>query len=308
MSEARLLGPSDPEIGAAQGRQALALARLLPAVCVSAREVASSVMHGVHGRRRAGSGENFWQFRPFSQGESTSRIDWRRSARDDRTYIREREWEAAQTLWLWMDRSPSMRFVSNLARQSKLERCLVVGLAMADLLVRGGERVGLVERTRPIASRAVVDRLAEALVDDPSEMAELPRPVPLPARARGLLVGDWLSDPAEIAKTLQALSGEGARGHLVAVADPIEESFPFAGHVEFADVDSTARLRLGKARALREAYLERLAAHREAIAATCRRLGWSFTLHRTDKPATEAVMRLSVLVADAGGASATRAH
>ena len=139
------------------------MARRLPEICVSAREVASSVMHGVHGRRRAGMGEAFWQFRPFTPGESAGRIDWRRSARDDRIYIREREWEAAQTIWLWIDRSPSMAYVSSLARHSKLDRALVLGLAAADLLVRGGERVGLLDLTRPIASRAVVDRLAQAL-------------------------------------------------------------------------------------------------------------------------------------------------
>ena len=112
------------------------------------------MLHGAHGRRRAGTGEAFWQFRPFGPGEAVSRIDWRRSARDDRTYVREREWEAAQTVWLWIDRSPSMAFVSDLAREPKLDRALVLGLAAADLLVRGGERVGLLGLTRAMATRA----------------------------------------------------------------------------------------------------------------------------------------------------------
>ena len=185
MSDARLLAPGERDVGLRHGRDAIELARRLPDICVSAREVAGSVMHGVHGRRRAGIGEAFWQFRPFAPGESASRIDWRRSARDDRTYIREREWEAAQTVWLWIDRSPSMAFVSRLAQQSKLDRALVLGLAAADLLVRGGERVGLLGLTRPIASRTVVDRLAEALVLASSHADdELPRPAPLPSRSR----------------------------------------------------------------------------------------------------------------------------
>ncbi len=262
--------------------------------------------HGIHGRRRAGAGEAFWQFRPFSSGESTSGIDWRRSARDDRVYVREREWEAAQTVWLWIDRSPSMAFASRLAPQSKLDRALVLGLAAADLLVRGGERVGLVGATRPVAARDIVERLARALGDAGYDAsAELPRAAPLPARSRALFIGDFLSPAADVASTLAGVSAEGARGHLLLVADPVEEAFPFEGHVELRDSDGPATLRLGDARALRATYLRKLAAHREAVAASCRKLGWSFAVHRTDRPASAALLRLAVLLDD--GPSAARA-
>ena len=117
MVDARLLDPSERAAEARHQRGALDLARRLPALLVAAKEVAATVMHGVHGRKRAGVGETFWQFRPFVWGESTTRIDWRRSARDDRVYVREREWEAAHTVWVWMDRSPSMAYVSTLAMQ-----------------------------------------------------------------------------------------------------------------------------------------------------------------------------------------------
>ena len=96
------------------------------------------------------------------------------------------------------------------------------------------------------------------------------------------------------------MGSDGARGHLIAVADPVEESFPFAGHIEFNDTDGPARLRLGEARALRDSYLARLAAHRDRIAAACRSLGWTFAVHRTDRPASEALLRLAVLIADGG--------
>ena len=303
MAQARLLAEDERAPGPHHARAALDIARRLPEIAVSAREAAASVMHGMHGRRRAGSGEAFWQFRPFSPGESASRIDWRRSARDDRTYIREREWEAAQTVWLWIDRSPSMAFASELARQSKLDRALVLGLATADLLVRGGERVALLGLTRPLASRSVVDRFAEALSGPDAARAagdELPAAEPLPARSRALLVGDFLSDAERIAERIAALSSAGARGHLIGVCDPVEESFPFVGHVEFADVDSPARLRLGQAASLRATYLAKLDAHRARIADACRRQGWTFAVHRTDRPATEALLRLATLLADGG--------
>lgn len=295
--QARTLEVSEREIGARHRHGALDLARRLPPLVVAAQQIAASVTHGVHGRRRAGVGESFWQFRPFVSGESATTVDWRRSARDDRTYVREREWEAAQTVWLWIDRSPSMAYISTLALQSKLDRALTLGLAAADLLVRGGERVGLHGLTRAFATRAVVDRLAEALVADEraaDSSEELPRATPLPARSRGVLFGDFLSDPAHIASVLSALATNGATGQIVLVVDPLEETFPFEGHVEFVDSDSDARLRLGEASGLRNTYLARLAAHREEVLATARLHGWTMTVHRTDRPVAPALLALSV--------------
>src|SRR5271166_49066 len=164
MPQIRLLDRNESRLNGRQQDEALALARRFPSLVVAAREVAASVLHGVHGRRRPGHGETFWQFRPFVEGESRSRIDWRRSARDDRLYVREREWEAAHTVMIWIDRSASMRFVSKLALQPKIDRALVLGLAAADLLIRGGERVGLMGLTRPLAARNIVERFADVLL------------------------------------------------------------------------------------------------------------------------------------------------
>ena len=253
-------------------------------------------MHGVHGRRRAGTGETFWQFRPFVTGESTSRIDWRRSARDERIYIREREWEAAHTVFIWMDRSASMGFASNLALQPKIDRALVLGLATADLLVQGGERVGLIGLTRPLAVRNIIERFAEAMLAqerlDTYEPEELPVAVPLARSTQAVLIGDFLSEPAFIAKTIEIMSAKGARGHLVMIADPVEETFPFTGHTEFIDVDSRVKLRVGQAQSFRDDYIARLHLHREAVAEAARARGWSLMLHRTDRQASEALLAL----------------
>src|ERR1700754_3162202 len=111
------------------GRQ---LSATMPRLILEARRVAATIIHGLHGRRRAGTGENFWQFRRFMSGEPAARVDWRRSARDDHLYVREREWEAAHTVWLWADRSPSMAFASPRIEHSKLDRALIVSFALAE--------------------------------------------------------------------------------------------------------------------------------------------------------------------------------
>ncbi|MGO9004424.1 MAG: DUF58 domain-containing protein [Beijerinckiaceae bacterium] len=296
MSDVRLLDRQETQTGLVHQEGALDLAGRLPSLVVAAKEVASSVMHGVHGRRRAGIGETFWQFRPFVIGESSAGIDWRRSARDERLYVREREWEAAHTVFVWMDRSASMGFVSKLALQSKLDRALVLGLAAADLLVRGGERVGILGLTRAIAARNIVEIFAEALLAEERAAgfvpAELPPGLSLDARTQAVLIGDFLSDAGEIARVVRTLTARGARGHIVMIADPVEETFPFTGHTEFIDVDSHATLRVGNAEAFRDDYVARLAAHRDAVLAAARQRGFTFLLHRTDRPASEALLAL----------------
>src|ERR1700692_2062006 len=124
------------------------LAASMPRLILEARRVAATVIHGLHGRRRAGPGENFWQYRRFISGEPASRVEWRRSARDDHLYVRELEWEAAHTVWIWPDRSPSMNFASPLVRDSKLFRALVIAMALAAVAVEGGEGGGIPGLTR----------------------------------------------------------------------------------------------------------------------------------------------------------------
>ena len=181
----------------------------------------------------------------------------------------------------------------------------MLGLAAADLLVRGGERVGLLGLTRAIAARGIIAKFAEAMIaEERSPGFRAGRTArersTLPPRTQAVLISDFLSDPAEIAEKIRILSARGARGHLVMIADPVEETFPFTGHTEFVDVDSNASLRVGQAESFRDDYISRLAAHRDAVMTAARRRGWSFLPHRTDRPASEALLALRMrLEADA---------
>ena len=278
--------------------EAATLSARLPSLVVAARKVAQTVRHGVHGRRRAGSGESFWQFRPFISGEPSSRVDWRRSARGEHAYVREREWEAAHTVWIWFERSASMRFGSSLATTTKVDRAAVIALAFADLCVSGGERAGLIGLTRPIASRGVIERFAEALSTDErlngASEALLPPPAPAPSRSLVVIIGDFLCEPAETERAMRAISSQGAVGELVLIVDPIEETYPFSGNIEFVHPGGGARLVSPRAQTLREAYLSRLRAHRDALRQTCAQTGWVMSLHRTDCSAAEMLLGLRV--------------
>src|ERR1041385_9221636 len=178
------------------------LAALVPRLILEARRVASTLIHGLHGRRRAGPGENFWQYRRFVNGEPSNSVDWRRSARDDNLYVREREWEASHTIWLWTDRSPSMDFVSKLSEWSKLDRALVVSFALAEVLVQGGERVGIPDVMRPSSNRNIIEKMAQTIVHDAAERPSLPpnfAPAPF---SEALLLSDLWSPVSDFRRTL----------------------------------------------------------------------------------------------------------
>ncbi|MCO5091104.1 DUF58 domain-containing protein [Bosea sp. (in: a-proteobacteria)] len=302
MLRTRVLRPEERRPSRPVLTEALDLAARLPHLILEARRVSASV-HGIHGRRRAGPGETFWQYRPLVAGESASRIDWRRSARDGHLFVREREWEASHAIWLWIDRSASMGFSSSLAMASKLDRALVAGFALAETMVEGGERVGHLGLTRALASRRIVEALAQAiLADERNAAADLPPEAPLPRLAEAIILTDGLTPAAALAGRIATLASGGARGHVLLIADPIEETFPFSGQAELFDLEDGLTLRVGDAGSWGEAYRLRLAAHRDAIREACRKAGWTLTLHRTDRPASEAVLRIASLVAAKGTA------
>ncbi len=230
-------GKSDTTSVFALEGEAQGLADRLPDLLLDALRVANAVAHGIHGRRRPGTGETFWQFRQFNQAsDAATIIDWRRSASSDHLYVREREWEAAHTFWLWPDVSPSMQFRSHLAQTAKRDRAVVLTLAFAELLVRAGERIALMGVTPPLASRKASARIAEALAMhelDPALQASLPPPARLSRFSTALLFSDFLDPPQVIAQRITELAEGGVSGHLVQVLDPAEETLAYEGRMEF---------------------------------------------------------------------------
>jgi len=268
------------------------LAVSLPRLVLEARRIAANVIHGLHGRRRAGAGESFWQYRRFVSGEPSQNVDWRRSARDDHLYVREQEWEAAHTVWMWPDRSPSMAFASPKARDSKLERTLIVTFALAELLVAGGERVGIPGLMSPTASRTVIDKIAQAMLHDDAQRPSLPPSFVPSALAEIVVLSDFWSPMSEIRTTLAGLSGSGAHGTLVQVVDPAEESFPYSGRVEFVEPEGGEVITAGRAETWASDYVARVALHRDQIREETNKLGWLFTTHSTNRSAAELLLFL----------------
>ncbi len=273
-------------------QRAEALAARLPPLLVAAERVASTVAQGVHGRRRVGLGETFWQFRRYEPGDQPSAIDWRQSAKTDRVFVRETEWEAAQTVWLWRDASSSMDFRSAPDLPTKRERADLLLLALGALLARGGERMALLNAgVRPDHGRNAVARLAAAL-ERQGATPGLPRIEPLPRFASVVLMGDLLSPLEEVQAVVDGLTGRGLNGHLLQVLDPAEETLPYDGRVAFEGMEGEDDLIVPRVDSIRRAYQDRLTKHREGLAALARAAGWTFAAHRTDNPPQAALLGL----------------
>ncbi len=288
----------------ALGIAAEALGARLPPLTVSAQRVAETVSPGAHGRRRVGPGESFWQFRPYQIGDTIDRIDWRQSAKGDRLYIRETEWAAAQTVFLWRDPSAGMDYSSRRALPTKRSRADLLLLALASLLARGGERIAFLgggASTGRAALNAVMAGLAGARpLDDAGGAA--------PRHATLILFGDFLDPIDDIARALDRVAASGAGGQIVQILDPAELALPFGGRVRFremaAGAEGAADVLAPRVEALRPAYLDALRRQIEGVSALAAARGWGRLLHATDAPPDEPLKTLHArLSAQAAGAA-----
>jgi len=273
-------------------------AAVLPPLLVAAERVAVTVAQGVHGRRRVGQGETFWQFRQYEPGDASTRIDWRESAKSQRLYVRETEWEAAQSVWLWRDASASMSYTSadyvpGAEWPTKRDRADLLLVALASLLVRGGERLTVLGGgMTPMSGRIALSRVAELIGREQHDAAGLPTFEPLPRAGQLVLIGDFLSPPVAVNSAIAPFAAAGLKGHLLQVIDPAEEDLPFDGRVRFEGVEERDQVVISRVESVREDYSKRFRLHREGLAAIAAALGWSFGFHRTDRPPHLALLAL----------------
>jgi uncharacterized protein (DUF58 family) len=301
--EPRLRGRDKPQGPVGLRRDAEKIAGALPPLLAQAEFLAASVAMGFHGRRRAGHGEQFWQYRQAVPGDARSQVDWRRSGKSDAQFIREMEWEAAQTVSVWVDDALSMdyRDPDNPRARSKAERARLVALALAVLLIKAGERVALMgtDAAQPRGGRAQLNRLALALGGDlPEGRPDYGRP-PADRMARGgraVLFSDFLGDLDSLTPVLAHAADQGVRGCFVQVLDETEEVFPFDGRVIFESMGGGTEFETQRARALREAYGGRLTAHRARLTELGRRLGWRCLFHHTSQSPRAALLWLYMAV------------
>ncbi len=270
------------------------LAGPLPPLLAAAEHLASTVLLGEHGRRRPGLGDEFWQYRPAMPGDEARMVDWRRSARSDTHFVREKEWQAAQSVVIWTDRAQSMRFASSDGLPTKSMAARVLALAAAVLLIRGGERVGLTDAGLPPRSGELqLLRLAQVLAEE-DETADYGAPTTkgLVSHSRAVFLSDFLGDLEPVEAALTQAADRGVKGALMQILDPVEEAFPFDGRTIFESVGGTISHETRRARDLKDRYLERLAERKDRLQSLARLTGWQYDCHHTDRSASAALLWL----------------
>ena len=275
--------------------RAQATAGRFPPLLVAADRVAATVAQGVHGRRRVGRGDSFWQFRPYTQGDPINRIDWRQSAKSSRPapdgwFLRETEWEAAQTVCLWRDASASMRW-RRAGQTSKADRADLLYLATAALLLRGGERVlPMRHGARSVSGRHGLERLAADMSQGIGD--GVPPDILVPRHGTAILIGDFFAPLEDIGAMLRRLTERPSNGYLLQVVDPAEATLPYTGRIRFEGVEDDGEALVPRAEALRADYKAAFAAHCEGLAALCRSAGFGYGLHTTDHAPEVALLAL----------------
>jgi uncharacterized protein (DUF58 family) len=278
------------------------LAATLPPLLVASERIAATVAQGVHGRRRVGLGETFWQFRRYQPGDSVRMIDWRQSAKTQTVFVRETEWEAAQSVWLWRDASASMRYRSRKDLPEKSEHADMLTIALASLLIAAGENVALLGTGHlPISGRAAYHRFCHAVMAEMTTTEGLPGVELLPRHGHVVWIGDLLAPLDEIKMRVAADVARGVHGHLVQVLDPAEETLPFKGRIRFEGLEGEASTLIGRTDTVRAEYAERMTAHQAGLKDLARVFGWSYAVHRTDRPAQTALLALYMALARVAG-------
>lgn len=266
----------------------------MPALIAKARHLAATLALGVHGRKRAGMGEEFWQYRRADAGDTVRDIDWRRSAQSDQYFVRQTEWQTAQAVHFWIDQSASMEFRAGNPDQSKSERANVLALALAILLSKGGERFAhLDDPSLPKTGESQVERFATHLVQL-SERGDygIPAVKTINKGARAVLISDFLGDWGALVQSISQIAEQDVQGVLLQVLDPQELSFPFTGRTIFESMKGTLSFEARRASGLRDAYLDRLNERQSALSELARNTGWRFDTHQTDVSAQTGVLWL----------------
>jgi uncharacterized protein (DUF58 family) len=251
-----------------------------------------------------GHGTDYLDLRDYVDGDDVRHIDWNVTARTAEPFIREFTEDRELTAWLLLDRSASMTFGPD---ERTKERVLTeVAATFAQLLVRGGNRVGAIlfdnheQRTiRPRTGRDQVLILLRDLLrqtDTQGAVTDLSQLFDLAARtirrrALVVIVSDFITGSAW-ERPLLRLS---ARHEVVAVRllDRHEFSLPDAGLVIVQDAETGEQLLVDTSdpefrRRLHAAGVER----ERAVRQTAARAGVELHTIATDDDLVAAFVRM----------------
>lgn len=271
--------------------QALARIRSLE---LRAKSIVEGLWRGLHRSPYHGFSVEFSEYRAYVQGDDPRYLDWKVMARSDRCFIKKFEDETNLRCQLVVDHSRSMNFGKGPMLKSDYAATLAATLAM--FLMQQGDAVGITTfgqglqehlppRNRPGHLRRLMHELEKpcpsggtALDLSVQQLAEL-------LRKRGMicLMSDLLAPVERLERQLGLLSAMGHDIVLFHLMDRSEIEFAFDQSAHFRDAETGAERFIDPAIA-REAYVNRLEAHRDCIRQACDRQGIEYHWIPTDTP------------------------
>ena len=276
--------------------RAAAAADGIPGTYAHTKRAAPHTLSGDHRQRRAGGGERFWQFREYETGDSPQSIDWRQSAKRERLYVRQQEWQTPQRSLFWVDDNPGMAFTSNARHYPpKGDYARIIALGLGMLLTRNGEHVGaMLPGVTAGHSTATLERLAEHFTtqlagSDFHAMTAALAAQKLPRHASPVLLSDFLQDPTLLGEALDSMAERTGPGMLVQVLDRAEYSLPYRGRIVFEGIEADSRFHLPETGDIAEAYRARIESHCREVAQAAQARGWLYLALSTDSDTAKAL-------------------
>lgn len=264
---------------------------LLPPLMVKAEKAAASVLSGDHTQRKSGMGEKFWQFREYDPTDRPQDIDWRQSAKGDRVFVRQKEWQTTQTSFFWRSGGPGMAYRSDAALPTKAEAASVISLALGILMTRAGEQVcAFSGKNRPGRTERALENLGRDLLEDSLPLNAL-GDIKLPRNSNIVLISDFLEPIEDIEEIFKRLAATAGSALVIQTLDPAEITLPFSGRAFFEHTGHDERHLIANVDAIRARYQERIKAHQESLRSLCRRLQWHWLEHRTDASVSDTLLK-----------------
>lgn len=267
----------------------------LPEILAQAEKIALNIVPGAHHQRRSGGGDYFWQYREYNQQDRAQDIDWRQSARHDKLYVRQNEWQTPQSILFWCQNDRGMRFRSSKRLHYKIEEAMIITMALAILADKSNEHIRPLYKSDRFTPPIIL-RLAQFLYNECEDAMPDISKIKTQKNASFILSGDFLAPIEEFRQSIQQLKHHAPYGVIIQVLDPAELSLPYDGRVIFQNGDGENRQLINHVGSVREDYIKRINAHNNELAAECRKLGIDFVQHISGDDTRKLIMNVQQLL------------
>jgi len=263
-------------------KAAVRVSNKVPPLLLEVEEVAHGFMRGVHGRKKYGQGETFWQFRQWQQGDRVADINWRQTAKSDNVYIKQTEWEAAQAVWVYRDNNPSMKYASKNKYRTKQEYAEILLLALSRILLTAGEKVGLLGTE---LSPQIGDSAVEKIYANLEYQIAMPLTPVIGKNSHVVIISDFFNDFESISQACMYLASKNIKVMLVQICDRAEAEFPFKGRIKFLDMLEHDVKLVSKSEDIADEYVRKFKLHQAKVENLAKSIGGKYGFYITDMKA-----------------------